>query len=108
MPARYLPVQVYHSGTPPAVRYYIAQLRLGRSTEGGSYTLYTGTSTGGRPLKNGRITGKGGGGYFPLVFSRSELPAGGGWLTVEIELAERGTRESFTPYRFSFYVPARP
>jgi len=100
---QYLPafVQLGEEVIPP--QRYIAQVRLGRPSSGGSFSLFKSKSrTKNHLIKIQSISRKSSGTVFPIVIPNSELDNQNGWYTIEINMKEEQTGDPFT-YSFAFY-----
>ncbi|MEZ4995372.1 MAG: hypothetical protein R2824_33450, partial [Saprospiraceae bacterium] len=87
--------------SPPEI--YIAQIRLGRPSSGGSFSLYKGRSKiSAELILEQAISKKSSGTVFPIVIPFETLKKDGDWYTVEINLKEARTGDPFT-YSFSFF-----
>jgi hypothetical protein len=87
--------------------YYKALFRLGRNISRGKFAVYKGDFKGrslaGIPkAQSGTIFRQPGGSVLQLSISKEKLKAYEGWVTVDIDLSEKGTTRHF-PFRFYFY-----
>lgn len=100
----YAPALIHIEGeNREEAQFYIAQIRLGRPSSGGSFSVFKGRSrVPDNLIREQAITKKSPGTVFPIVLPIEELGEKETWFTVEINLKELRTGDPFT-YSFSFY-----
>ena len=100
---QYTPALINIEGETGENQFYIAQIRLGRPSSGGSFSIFSGTSrVAANLIREQAITRKSSGTVFPLLIPINELDKKNTWYTVEINLKEARTGDPFT-YSFSFF-----